>query len=136
MSTVRSAGFLLRLLAGAALFTVAQAAMSSVSPFGPPAPGEAPNWFLNSIQGVAVVGVVFFAAGIFSVLAGAADTSSAALPLTIGGAVGVAGMLVWIGGGNLLPIVVLVGAGCIGLTSFVGASAGMALRDAQARWQE
>ena len=120
-STVLSRGLLLRVLVGATVFVALQAALLSFSPSGPTRPPEEPNWFLNSIQGVLIVSAAFLALGGLSVMLDPVDIAVAATPLTVGGAVGVIATYAWLGGGNLFPIVVLMGTGWIGVATFAGA---------------
>lgn len=117
----RPLAFVWRALLGAITFGMVQAYLFARPPLmGTLPPIEHPGWFLNSIQGVIATGVSFLVVGAVSGLSRATTLRSAATPVVAGASVAIIAVYAWIGGGNLFPIVIVVGAACIGTATFAG----------------
>lgn len=122
--------FVHRALLGVVAFGAIQAMLFSSPPLQTVAPPDHPGWFLNSGHGVLAVVAGLTVAAAAGALLWPATIAAASMPLAGGAVLAMIATYLWLGGGNLFPIVLGVGAGCIAVAAFLGSSLAFLARKA------
>lgn len=128
MELVSWRGLLYRALLGVVVFAAIQAILFSNPPHRTTIPLENPGWFLNSGQGVMAVMAGLSVAGAVSLIFWPSTLTVSWLPVAAGAVIAMTATYVWLGGGNLFPIVIGVGTACIVAGTFLGAGAAFIAR--------
>lgn len=110
---------------GALAFVAAQVPLLVTAPANPAM--ESPGWFLNSGGNALVVGVVVALAAAAVSLRKRASVRDI-LFLGVGAVVAMAATLFAIGAGSIFPIVIVFGAGFLGMSIAVGGTCGAGIR--------
>jgi hypothetical protein len=93
---------------------------------------RSPGWFLNTGEGVALVGI---ALGVTAVIVGFAGGVRAAVAFALGAVAAMAATLFVIGPGSVFPIVLVVGTVVIGCAVAAGSLVGIGLRALRLRYR-